>query len=84
MEESAIIYFWVISNVKLELVSDILETVSISGIGVLCDENKASQRLHNQTVPSGYRDSGAKCKVTLSFLIIDQLDALISQKFILE
>jgi len=39
-EESAIISFWVISHVKTELVSDILETVSVLGIGVLCDERQ--------------------------------------------
>jgi hypothetical protein len=39
-EESAIISFWVISHVKMELASNILETISISGIGVLCDERQ--------------------------------------------
>jgi hypothetical protein len=40
-EESALISFWVISHVKTELVKDILETVSILGIGVLCDERQS-------------------------------------------
>ena len=30
--------FWVISYVKIEFASNILEIVSVSGIGVLCDE----------------------------------------------
>jgi len=39
-EESAIISFWVISYVKMELASNILETDSISGIEVLCDKRQ--------------------------------------------
>jgi len=40
-EESAIISFRVIGHVKMELANNVLETVSISGIGVLCDERQS-------------------------------------------
>jgi hypothetical protein len=62
-EKSAIISFWVISQVKMELVSNISETVSISSIGVLYAERQRRTSLHKQTVLSGHRDSGAKWKM---------------------
>ena len=59
-EESEIISFWVISHVKMELASNIFGDSLFQASGFCVTRNKTAQRLQNQTVLSGYRDSGAK------------------------